>query len=46
MAKPDLVRHLATVRAQHQEDLGAGAGWVELPTALNRKYPHAGREWV
>ena len=25
--------------------MGAGAGWVELPTALTRKYPHAGREW-
>jgi integron integrase len=46
VAKPDLVRHLAGVRAQHQGDLIAGAGWVELPTALNRKYPHAGREWV
>jgi hypothetical protein len=44
--KPDLVRHLAEVRAQHQADLAADAGWVELPTALARKYPHAGREWV
>jgi len=46
MAKADLVRHLAGVRAQHQEDVAAGAGWVELPMALGRKYPHAGREWV
>jgi len=23
----------------------AGAGWVELPHALERKYPNAGREW-
>jgi integron integrase len=46
MAKADLVRHLAGVRTQHQEDLAAGAGWVELPMALARKYPHAGREWV
>ena len=23
----------------------AGAGWVELPDALARKYPNAGREW-
>ncbi len=46
MAKVDLVRHLAVVRTQHQEDLAAGAGWVELPMALARKYPHAGREWV
>jgi len=27
------------------EDLAAGAGWVELPGALARKYPNAGREW-
>lgn len=44
--KPDLVRHLASVRAQHQVDLQAGAGWVELPGALGKKYPHAGREWA
>lgn len=46
MVKPALVRHLETVRAQHQADLAMGAGWVELPTALHRKYPNAGREWV
>ena len=27
-------------------DLRAGAGWVELPGALARKYPNAGREWT
>jgi integron integrase len=46
VAKADLAQHLETVRAQHQEDLAVGAGWVELPTALLRKYPHAGREWA
>jgi integron integrase len=46
VVKSDLDRHLATVRAQHRDDLTAGAGWVALPTALHRKYPHAGREWV
>jgi integron integrase len=46
MVKPDLAKHLAGVRVQHQADLTAGAGWVELPTALLRKYPNAGREWV
>jgi integron integrase len=40
-----LARHLEAVRAQHQRDLQAGAGWVELPYALARKYPGAGREW-
>ena len=33
------------MRRQHDDDLSHGAGWVELPGALARKYPHAGREW-
>jgi len=44
VAKADLAQHLRAVRTQHQSDLAAGAGWVELPTALARKYPNAGRE--
>ena len=40
-----LLRHLAEVRVQHERDLAAGAGWVELPGALGLKYPNAGREW-
>jgi integron integrase len=40
-----LSRHLEGVRLQHQQDLGRGAGWVELPQALTRKYPRAGHEW-
>jgi integron integrase len=44
--KPELARHLETVRQQHRRDRERGAGWVELPTALARKYPNAGREWV
>ena len=44
--KTDLARHLVGVRKQHQQDLARGAGWVELPTALDRKYPNAGREWA
>jgi integron integrase len=43
--KTDLPRHLDGVRRQHEADLRAGAGWVELPDALGRKYPNAGREW-
>ena len=43
--KADLPRHLDRVRHQHGRDLGRGAGWVELPWALGRKYPNAGREW-
>src|SRR5256712_10060212 len=44
--KADLIRHLDRVREQHGRDLQAGGGWVELPTAPDRKYPNAGREWV
>ncbi len=44
--RPYLVAHLESVRRQHEEDLRRGAGWVELPDALERKYPNAGREWA
>lgn len=40
-----LRQHLAKVRADHQHDLAQGAGHVELPDALDRKFPNAGREW-
>jgi integron integrase len=40
-----LIAHLARVRQLHERDLALGAGWVELPHALERKYPNAGREW-
>jgi integrase len=43
--KAELPQHLEQVRRQHAADLQAGAGWVELPDALGRKYPAAGREW-
>jgi integron integrase len=44
--KRPLVPHLEGVRRQHDRDLAAGAGWVELPDALARKLPSAGREWA
>ena len=46
VVKDDLAKHLERVRALHQRDLRHGAGWVELPWALARKYPNAGREWA
>ncbi|MCL6546824.1 MAG: integron integrase [Bryobacteraceae bacterium] len=46
IARAGLLEHLEAVRARHRRDLAAGAGWVELPTALARKYPNAGREWA
>ena len=42
----ELARHLEAVKKQHDLDLRHGAGWVELPWALARKYPNAGREWA
>jgi integron integrase len=43
--KAALAVHLERVREQHQADQRRGAGWVELPGALARKYPNAGRDW-
>ena len=37
---------LVVVPKDFRRDIERGAGWVELPTALARKYPHAGREWA
>src|SRR5437667_6130139 len=45
-AKAALFGHIGRVREQHQADLRRGAGWVELPDALARKYPNAGRDWA
>jgi integron integrase len=41
-----LTAHLARVHGLHESDLGAGAGSVELPDALGRKYPRAAWEWA
>jgi integron integrase len=49
-ARLRLEAHLARVQRLHERDVRRGAGWVELPHALGRKYPQAGRElgwqWV
>jgi integron integrase len=39
-----LAAQLAAVREQHAKDLARGAGWVQLPDAIARKSPEAGRE--
>jgi site-specific recombinase XerD len=39
-------RHLVRIRAQHEEDLAEGFGEVHLPTALDRKYANANRQWA
>jgi integron integrase len=40
-----LRRHLEKVKQIHDRELQAGFGTVHLPYALERKYPHANREW-
>jgi len=45
VVKAELTRHLEALKHQHEVDLRHGAGRVELPSALARKYPNAGREW-
>jgi len=40
-----LKRHPAGVRRLHELELGDGAGSVNLPGALHRKYPRAAWEW-
>jgi integron integrase len=42
---PALERHLGRVQALHRRDLAGGGGRVELPGALDRKYPGASAEW-
>jgi integron integrase len=47
---PDRIRailrdHLRAVRILHDRDVADGAGWVELPSAIRRKYPSAGQSW-
>ena len=43
--KPELEEHLRRVRQLHQRDLADGFGTVWLHDALERKLPHASREW-
>ncbi len=42
---PPLATHLERVRLRHEEDLRNGAGSVELPDAIARKYPCAPWDW-
>jgi len=45
VVKGSLTSHLESVKEQHRRDLDRGLGRVTLPNALERKYPHAGKEW-
>ena len=41
----ELMDHLQRVRELHDRDLLQGFGAVDLPHALDRKYPNAAKEW-
>lgn len=41
-----LAAHLADVKRRHRRDLSRGAGRVEMPGALARKYPRAAVAWA
>ena len=40
-----LIEQLGRAKLLHRRDLVQDAGWVELPHAIHRKYPNAGRQW-
>ncbi|MBI5963779.1 MAG: integron integrase [Chloroflexi bacterium] len=39
-------QHLAQIKAMHQKDLVAGHGSVQMPFALDKKYPAAHKQWI
>ena len=41
-----LMEHLRQIRSLHEEDRAHNVPGVELPHALERKYPNAGTEWA
>jgi integron integrase len=43
--KNALQDHLKKVKAVHERDLGEGWGRVQMPYALERKYPNASADW-
>ena len=43
--KRRLQDHLKMVKALHERDLADGWGRVQMPTALDRKYPSAPKDW-
>ncbi|CAG0940214.1 Tyrosine recombinase XerD [Candidatus Brocadiaceae bacterium] len=45
LLKKPLQDHLRKVKAIHEKDLSEGWGRVQMPSALDRKYPNAPKEW-
>jgi integron integrase len=44
--RPSLENQLLRTKRLHEKDLNKGFGGVDLPYALERKYPHAQRAWI
>ncbi len=44
--REELKAHIDRVRRQHEQDVAAGAGHVELPGGLASKLPSASRDWA
>jgi site-specific recombinase XerD len=44
--KPELQKHLESVKRLHEKDLARGLGKVYLPNALERKLPGAATDWI
>ena len=40
-----LQEHLRRVKANHERDVAEGWGRVQMPMALDRKYPNAPTDW-
>lgn len=43
--EPSMQEHLERTRLVHENDLARGYGNVYMPYALERKYPHASKQW-
>jgi len=37
--------HLSKIKLIHEKDLAEGLGRVQIPNALDRKYPNAPADW-
>jgi integron integrase len=46
IVKEPLKRHLEKVKHLHEMDLAQGYGYVYLPSALEKKYANAAKEWA
>lgn len=44
--RQSLLDHIKQIKEQHDKDLTEGKGEVYIWTSLERKYPHAAKEWI